>query len=124
MTAAEERETISAMANYRGQRPHAMRFPDDLWAAAIAKARAEGTTVTGEVAAFLEEWTAGRKGPSVTEMTALHAAAGGECQPVADVEAVSSAGAIKRMIRDGYLERVPCVRLTRKGIARLTGTSR
>lgn len=36
----------------------AMRIPDELWQAALARAGEEGTTVTAEVQAFLRRWTA------------------------------------------------------------------
>jgi len=36
--------------------PRAMRIPDDVWHAAVAKARAEGTTVTAVVVAALRRY--------------------------------------------------------------------
>lgn len=34
-------------------RHHTFRIPDEVWAAALARARSEGTTVTAEVLRFL-----------------------------------------------------------------------
>ena len=36
--------------------PRSMRIPDDVWTAAVAKARAEGTTVTAIVTAALRKY--------------------------------------------------------------------
>jgi len=36
--------------------PRAIRIPDDMWAAALAKAQAEGTTVTAVVLKALERY--------------------------------------------------------------------
>ncbi len=38
--------------------PRAVRVPEALWSAAVAKAQAEGTTVTAVVIAALREYTA------------------------------------------------------------------
>lgn len=43
---------------YRGTRLHALRIDDELWAAARARADAEGTSVNAEVVAFLRRWVA------------------------------------------------------------------
>lgn len=38
--------------------PRSLRIPDDLWQAAVTKARAEGTTVTAVVVAALRAFIA------------------------------------------------------------------
>ena len=38
--------------------PRSLRIPDDLWQAAVAKAREEGTTVTAVVVAALQAFIA------------------------------------------------------------------
>lgn len=38
--------------------PRPMRIPDDVWQAALAKARAEGTTLTAVVIDFLRKYAA------------------------------------------------------------------
>lgn len=54
--------TIRGMAqSYRGTKLHAMRIPDEVWAAALARAAADGTTVTAEVVAFLRAYGAGER---------------------------------------------------------------
>ncbi len=40
----------------RGTMPRSMRIPTDLWDAAVARARAEGTTVTAVVKLALREY--------------------------------------------------------------------
>lgn len=37
--------------------PRSLRIPDDVWQAALAKARAEGTTLTSVVVAALREYS-------------------------------------------------------------------
>lgn len=44
--------------------PRSLRIPDDLWHAAVAKARDEGTTVTAVVVAALEAFTGHHPGGS------------------------------------------------------------
>jgi hypothetical protein len=41
---------------------HALRIDDALWAAALARARAEGRTLTAVISAALEAYVAGRPG--------------------------------------------------------------
>lgn len=40
----------------RGTLPRSLRIPPDLWAAAVTKAKAEGTTVTALVVDFLRRY--------------------------------------------------------------------
>jgi uncharacterized protein GlcG (DUF336 family) len=42
----------------RGTLPRSLRIPDDVWQAALAKARAEGTTLTAVVVDALREFAA------------------------------------------------------------------
>lgn len=52
------RNEENVAASYRGTKLHALRIEDELWAAARAKADAEGTSVNAEVVAFLRRWVA------------------------------------------------------------------
>lgn len=55
------RPTMPAMAqSYRGTALHSMRIPDEVWAAARARADAEGSSVSAEVVAFLRAYGAGQ----------------------------------------------------------------
>jgi hypothetical protein len=40
----------------RGTLPRSLRIPDDVWQAALAKARTEGTTLTAVVVAALRRY--------------------------------------------------------------------
>jgi hypothetical protein len=42
----------------RGTLPRSLRIPDDVWQAALTKARSEGTTLTALVVGFLRHYAA------------------------------------------------------------------
>jgi predicted HicB family RNase H-like nuclease len=54
-------DTISRVPRPRtGETPqHNVRVPADLWSAAVAKARAEGTTLSKVIVKFLREYVGG-----------------------------------------------------------------
>lgn len=42
----------------RGTLPRSLRIPDDVWRAALARAKDDGTTLTAVVVEFLRQYTA------------------------------------------------------------------
>jgi hypothetical protein len=60
MTATTTEDATMAQS-YAGTKLHAMRISDEIWAAAIARSAADGSSVTAEVVAFLKAYGAGER---------------------------------------------------------------
>lgn len=56
VTSASRSSTARSVADVASTMPRSLRIPDELWRAAVAKAREEGTTVTAVVVAALTRY--------------------------------------------------------------------